>query len=476
MKSDLPKVLHPVAGRPMLGYVVDAALSLNPERLVVVVGFQAEKVRAYLAEAFPDRAFVYAVQQPQLGTGHALAEARDAVGWEEADLLVLCGDIPLIRPATLSSLLDGHLAAGASATVLTAFPDDPSGYGRIIRDPVTKEIVRIVEQADASPAEQAVPEVNTGVYCFKVPEIYPLLARLSPANAQKELYLVDLVALLLGRGERVATVTAQRAAEVEGVNDRVQLARAEAERRAEVLTALMRSGVTVTDPASTYVDWGVEVGRDSLLEPGTVLRGKTRVGGGCVIGPWSQLVDAVVGDGCRVWSSVVEGSRLADGASVGPFSRIRPGTRVGPGARIGNFAELKNSDIGAGAKIQHHSYIGDADVGAEANIGAGTVVVNYDGIAKHRTVIGRGAFIGCNSNLVAPVKVGDGAYTGAGTTVTQEVPPGSLAVGRPRQVNIEGWVHRRRPGTVSAEAARLAAAGPGGKYGGKLPDGEGGKG
>lgn len=459
MKSDLPKVLHPVAGRPMLGYVVDAARALRPERLVIVVGYAADKVKAYLAEGFPGTAFTYAVQEPQLGTGHALLSARDAIGWEEADLLLLYGDIPLVRTATLQTLIDGHLSTAAVATVLTAIVDDPSGYGRIIRDPGTKEIARIVEHADASRSERAISEINIGIYCFKVPEVFPLLDRLTVANEQKELYLVDMVGLLLREGRRVATVVADDPDEVEGVNSRVQLARSEAARRAGILATLMRSGVTVTDPASTYVDWGVEVGRDTVLEPGSILRGKTRIGRDCSIGPWSQLIDAVVGDGCRVWSSVVESSRVADEASVGPFSRLRPGTKVGSKAKVGNFAELKNSDVGPGAKIQHHSYIGDADIGPDANIGAGTVVVNYDGVAKHRTVIGRGAFVGCNSNLVAPVKVGDGAYTGAGTTVTQDVPPGTLAVARPRQTNLEGWVQRRRPGTVSAEAAREAGVG-----------------
>ncbi len=471
MKSDLPKVLHPVAGRPMLGYVVDAARALGPERLAVVVGYQADTVKAYLTEGFPGTTFTYVTQEPQLGTGHALLVARDAIGREEADLALLYGDIPLVRTATLRTLVGAHSSTSAAATVLTAILDDPTGYGRIVRDPGTRQIVRIIEHADASSSERAISEINTGIYCFKVPEVFPFLDRLTAINEQKEVYLVDLVELLLGEGHRVATVVADDPGEVEGVNSRIQLARSEGARRAEILMTLMRSGVTVTDPASTYVDWGVEVGRDTVLEPGAILRGKTRVGRDCVIGPWSQLIDAVVGDGCRVWSSVVEGSRVADGASVGPFSRLRPGTKVGAKAKVGNFAELKNSDVGPGAKIQHHSYIGDADIGPDANIGAGTVVVNYDGMAKHRTAIGRGAFVGCNSNLVAPVKVGDGAYTGAGTTVTQDVPPGNLAVARPRQANLEGWVQRRRPGTVSAEAARLAQP-----RGAGSPKGEGGDG
>lgn len=456
MKSSLPKVLHRVAGRPMVGYVVDAARALEPERVVVVVGYRADQVTECLGGEV-----IYALQEPQLGTGHALQCARDALGREEADLLLLYGDIPLVRPETLRDLVSRHRAERAAATVLTVSLADPTGYGRIVRDQATGSVARIVEQADAGPDELAIREINTGIYCFRLPDLYPYLDRLTDGNRQKELYLTDVVALLLAGGQKVATVTAADPEEVEGVNSRSQLARAEAKKRAEILDELMRSGVTVTDPALTFVDWGVEVGPDTVLEPGTILRGRTRVGSDCVIGPSSQLYDSIVGDGCRVWTSVVEGSELAPGASVGPFSRLRPGTKVGSGARVGNFAEIKNSRIGEGAKIQHHSYVGDADVGAQANIGAGAVVVNYDGLAKHRTVIGAGAFIGCNTNLVAPVEVGDGAYTAAGTTVTKNVAPGSLAVARPKQENLEGWVERRRPGTVSAEKARAAHKGRG---------------
>ncbi len=455
----------------MVGYVLDAARALGPERIVVVVGYQADKVRACVAEQFAlagvgsqpggpqDYVVDFALQEPQLGTGHAFLAAREAIGDGEADLLLLYGDIPLLRAATLRQLLTRHRDEQATATVLTAVMDDPAGYGRILRDPATGGITRIVEETDATPEQRAVREVNSGVYCFKLPDVLGFLDEITSHNQQNEFYLVDLIAILLVRGHKVATLRAADPEEVAGVNTRSQLARAEARKRAEILEALMLSGVSVVDPASTYVDWGVEVGADTVLEPGTVLRGRTRVGTGSTIGPWTQLLDATVGDRCRVWSSVVEGSEIADGASVGPFSRIRPGTRVGPEARIGNFAEVKNSVIGEGAKIQHHSYVGDADVGARVNVGAGTVVVNYDGVRKHRTVIGAGAFIGCNTNLVAPVKVGDGAYTAAGSTVTLDVPPGSLAVARPRQSNLPGWVERRRAGTFSAEVARSAGAG-----------------
>lgn len=450
MHSDLPKVLHPVAGRPMVGYVIDAARSLDPSRLVVVVGYQADQVRSYLGPEVS-----YAVQERQLGTGHALLAARSALGDdEEADLVLLYGDLPLVTGPTLAALVAEHRRQGAAATVLTATVADPQGYGRIVRGSAgTGPISRIVEEADATPVERAIHEINTGIYCFRLPLVFPYLEALTGDNRQGELYLVDVIALLLQDGHPVATLTAPDPAEVEGVNSRRQLARAEQVRREELVGRLMDGGVTVLDPATTYVDWGVSVGHDTVIEPGSVLRGRTRVGTGCHLGPWAYLVDAEVGAGCRVWASVVEGSRVGDGASVGPYSRLRPGTVIGSRARVGNFAELKNTQVGERAKVQHHSYVGDADIGPDVNIGAGTVVVNYDGQKKHRTVIGSAAFIGCNSNLVAPVEVGAGAYTAAGSTVVQDVPPGHLAVARTRQRNIAGWVQRRRPGTASATAA-----------------------
>jgi bifunctional UDP-N-acetylglucosamine pyrophosphorylase/glucosamine-1-phosphate N-acetyltransferase len=435
----------------MIGYVADAVRALAPERTIVVIGYQGDKVKAYLGEGF-----TYAVQEVQLGTGHALLTARGSLGQEDADLLLVYVDIPLLRPETLSALLACHREEGATASVLTAIVDDPTGYGRIVRDRATGGISHIVEDADASPAEKDVREINTGIYCFRVPDCLPYLDRLGQDNLQGEVYLVDLVPLLLQDGYKVATLTAIDPFEVEGVNSRVQLARAEAAMRTTILRRLMSTGVTVVDPGSTYVDWGVEVGPDTVLEPGTVLRGVVTVGSRCVIGPFTYIEDSLVADDCRVWNSVVEGSRILTGAKVGPFSHLRPGAVLEEDARIGNFAEVKNSRVARGAKIQHHSYIGDADIGAAANIGAGAVIVNYDGVAKHRTVVGEGAFVGCNTNLVAPVSVGDGAYTAAGSTVTRPVPPGSLAVSRARQENIEGWVERRRPGTVSARAAGRA--------------------
>ncbi len=450
MRSDLPKVLHPLAGRPMVGYVVDTARALGPERIVVVVGHRAEAVRAYLGDQV-----TYAFQEQQLGTGHALLAAEEALGGEEADLVLLYGDTPLLSVETLRSLVSRHRAGEAAATVLTAVLDDPTGYGRIIRG-AGGAVTRIVEEADATAEERQTKEVNTGVYCFRLPDVFPYLRRLTRDNRAGELYLVDVIALLLEDGRRVETVAAADPGEVEGVNTRAQLARAERLKRAAILEELMAGGVTVVDPASTFVDWGVEVGRDTVLEPGTHLRGATRVGSGCRIGPWAVLVDSTVADGCRVWVSVVEKSELRRGASVGPFSHLRPGSTIGEEARIGNFAEVKNSSVGARVKMQHHSYVGDADVGDGANIGAGAVVVNYDGLTKHRTVIGEGAFVGCNTNLVAPVVIGDGAYTAAGSTVTHDVPPGALGVARARQRNIEGWVERRRPGTVSSSAASRA--------------------
>jgi len=455
-KSQLAKVLIPVAGRPIIRYLVDTARALEPERVIVVVGYQAEKVKAYLGQL---PGVEYVLQEKLLGTGHAFKLAVEAMLAQEADkerdILILCGDTPLLRPETLVNLAETHYREGATASVVTVMVSDPVGYGRVLRDEAGS-FTRIVEDADVAPAERDIREVNAGIYCFLLADILPFIDRLTMANRQREYYLPDILFYALAAGRKVLTVKAEDSGEVQGVNNRVQLAEAEAWQRRNILRDLMLSGVTVTDPASTYVDWGVIVGQDTVLEPGTVLRGATRIGRGCVIGPWSQLEDAIVGDGCRVWVSVVEKSELAANVSVGPFSHLRPDTRLGEGAKVGNFAEIKNSTVGSGTKIPHHTYVGDADIGAAVNFGAGSVVVNYDGQWKSRTAVADGALVGCNTNLVAPVKVGEGAYTAAGSTITRDVPPGALAVARGRQENLEGWVERRRPGTVSAKRAREA--------------------
>lgn len=437
MRSERAKVLHEVAGRPMVEHVVRAAEAAGVDRIVVVVGHQAERVRDRLGERV-----AYAVQSQPLGTGHAVLAAEAAVG--EADhVLVLYGDMPLLEGPVLERLIAAHRRSQAAATLLTVELDDPTGYGRIVRD-AGGRVVRIVEEADATAAERAIREVNTGIACYRREPLFAALRRLTPANAQGEYYLVDVVRLLREQGLEVQTVPAPDPEPVQGVNDREALARAEAALRQRIRRRWMAAGVTLIDPASTWIDDDVEIGRDTVIYPNTVLAAGSRIGEGCRLGPGAHIAGSVLGRDVQVWYSVVEQSELGDGCRVGPFSHVRPGCRIAPGVRIGNFAELKNAQVGEGAKVNHHSYLGDARVGAGVNIGAGTVTVNYDGHRKHATVIEDGAFIGCNANLVAPVRVGRGAYVAAGSTVTQDVPADALAIARERQVNKEGWAARWR--------------------------------
>ena len=437
MRSQRAKVLHEVAGRPMIEYVVRAAEGCGAQRVVVVVGHQAEQVQALLGDRV-----VYALQDRPLGTGHAVLQAEAAVAGA-ADVLVLYGDTPLIEAETLRRLVAAHRESGAAATLLTVELEDPTGYGRIIRDEQGR-IARIVEEADANPAERAVREVNTGIGCFRRDDLFAALRRVRADNAQGEYYLVDVVAVLRSLERPVHSVQADDPDLVFGVNDRVALARAEALLRDRIRQRWMRAGVTLIDPASTWIDDDVEIGPDTVIYPQTVIEAGTRIGAGCRIGPGAHLTASRLGDGVRVWYSVVEASEIGDGTRIGPYSHLRPGCRIAAGVQIGNFAELKNARVATGTKINHHSYLGDADVGEGVNIGAGTVTVNYDGARKHPTVIEDGAFIGCNANLIAPVRVGRSAYIAAGSTINQDVPADALAIARERQVNKEGWAARWR--------------------------------
>ncbi len=436
MRSDLLKVLHPVGGVPMVALVLDALREAGVGRVIAVVGHQREAVRQLLGDRVE-----YAVQERQLGTGHALLQARPLID-DGADAVVLYGDTPLLTPETLARLIRVHREREAAATLLTVTVEDPRGYGRIVRDAAGR-FERIVEEADAGPAEKAIREVNPGIYCFRAGPLFAALERVRPDNAQGEYYLVDVIPDLLAGGFRVETVLTEEPLEVQGVNTRRDLARAEAALRERVLNRLMDSGVTVVDPATTYVSPRARVGRDTVLAPFTVIEGETEVGRGCRLGPGAHITGCRLGDGVRVWHSVLEESQVADGVTIGPFSHLRAGSRLEPGVQVGNFAEVKNSHLGAGTKVHHHSYIGDAVIGSRVNIGAGVVTVNYDGVAKHPTHIGDGAFIGCNANLVAPVRVADGGYVAAGSTINQDVPPGALAIARARQENKQGWVEKR---------------------------------
>ncbi|MDS1272113.1 bifunctional UDP-N-acetylglucosamine diphosphorylase/glucosamine-1-phosphate N-acetyltransferase GlmU [Lipingzhangella sp. LS1_29] len=458
MKSRYPKVLHELCGRSMLGHVLDAAAELEPERTTVVVGHGREQVRDHLATVAPQ--VHTAVQAQQNGTGHAVRMAVEALreaGISLSGTVVLTyGDTPLLRGATLRELVAEHEAAGNAATVLSARVPDPSGYGRIVRED-SGAVAAIVEHADADAGQRQIDEINSGMYAFDAAALTDVVHHLSTDNAKGEEYITDAVAILRDRGHRVGAFVAADWVEIQGVNDRAQLAEAWQYLNARLLRALMREGVTVVDPASTWVDVGVRVGPDTVLEPQTRLRGRTAVGAEARIGPGVTLRDTTVGDEATVVHAVTEQAQVASGASVGPYAYLRPGAVVAADAKIGTFVEVKNSTVGEGTKVPHLTYVGDADLGRGVNIGASSVFVNYDGVNKNRSQVGDHARTGSDNMFIAPVRVGEGAYTGAGAVIREDVPPGALGVSDGhRQRNIEGWVPRRRPGTAAAEAAQRA--------------------
>ena len=437
MKSNLPKVLHEVGGKPMLRHVTTAAQAAGAIRLVVVVGFGGEQV----ATVMGGEGLEYVTQAQQLGTGHAVMQAQTVLKEVRGTILLLCGDTPLLRTATLKSLCRAHHESGAAATVLTAEPADPQGYGRILRD-AAGNVCGIVEQKDATPEQIRINEINTGIYCFEAGPLFAALDDLTCNNAQQEYYLTDVLAILAQSGQKVGAMTVADFEETLGINSRVQLAEAEAILRRRKLVELMESGVTVMDPASTFIDSDVAIGRDTVIYPFTWIEGKTVIGEECRIGPNTRIADSVIGNGVTLQFVYGHECSVADGAKVGPYVHLRPEAKLAAGVKVGNFVEIKNSQVGRGSKVPHLSYIGDTDMGSGVNIGCGAITVNYDGQKKHRTTIGDDAFIGCNTNLVAPVSVGDGAYTAAGSTITKDVPSRALGVGRARQMNIAGWVDK----------------------------------
>jgi bifunctional UDP-N-acetylglucosamine pyrophosphorylase/glucosamine-1-phosphate N-acetyltransferase len=443
MKSNRAKVLHTLCGVPMVNYVIEATRPLSPQRLLVVVGHQAELVEAVLpADAEP------VLQKEQLGTGDAVRVALGALeGEEEGVLLVVNGDGPLISKRSLNELVERHRSAQVGATVLVAELDDPSGLGRVVE---AAGVVRVVEEKGATEAEREIKLVNLGLYAFELSEIRDAISRVVPENEQGELYLTDVLEII-GRRSRAVTYRLKNPEEANLVNDRSQLARAEEILRRRILDAHMRAGVTVRDPVSTHIEANVEIGRDTVILPGTFLRGNTRIGSDCMIGPSADLLDTVVADGASVEHSVGRGAQVGEAASVGPYAFLRPGTVLGPGAKVGAYCEVKNTRVGRGSKIPHLSYVGDAEIGEHANLGAGTITANYDGVSKNQTKIGDEAFTGVNTNLIAPVTIGDGAYLGAGSVVNKDIPPGKLAVGMPARVIRDapgrGRKERERPET-----------------------------
>ena len=438
MKSALPKVLHAVGGQSMLRHVMTAAEQAGAKRTIVVVGFGGDQVQAEIGAAAE-----YVLQAEQLGTGHAMMQAQPALAGYTGTVLLLCGDTPLLTGNTLQQLVAAHQQSGAAATVLTAMPADATGYGRILRDK-SGQVLGIVEQKDATPEQKQIGEINTGIYCFEAAPLFAALAGLTCNNAQQEYYLTDVLAILAQAGQRVGAVEVADFQETLGINSRLQLAEAEKILRQRKLLELMDSGVTVMDPASTFVDASVSIGEDTVLYPFTWLEGATTIGRNCRIGPNSRIADSQLGDAVTLHFSYAHECKIADGVTVGPYVHLRPDAELAAGVKVGNFVEVKNSRVGVGSKLPHLSYIGDADIGSGVNIGCGTITVNYDGKKKHRTVVGDTAFVGCNSNLVAPVSVGAGSYIAAGSTITKDVPDGALGVGRARQANIAGWVEKKK--------------------------------
>lgn len=436
MKSSLYKVLHPVCGKPMVDHVVSNMEKLGATEIVSVVGHGAEMVKDTLGERS-----TYVVQEEQLGTAHAVQQAEAVLDGREGTTIVICGDTPLITPETIQQLMTTHHEAGAKATILTAIVDDPTGYGRILRG-ADELVTGIVEQKDATPEQQKVQEINSGTYCFDNKALFEALKKVDNNNSQGEYYLTDVISILKEQGEAIAAFAAADADELLGVNDRVALSQAESYMRRRLAMHHMREGVTIIDPASTYIGADVVIGSDTVLLPGTMLEGSTVIGENSTIGPNTHLKNSHIGSHTTVHSSVVTDSKIADHVAVGPFAHIRPGSDLGNHVKIGNFVEVKKATIDEGSKLSHLTYMGDAEIGKNVNIGCGTISVNYDGKNKFKTTIEDNAFIGCNSNLVAPVTVGKGAYVAAGTTVTKNVTEDSLAIGRVKQENKEGYAKR----------------------------------
>ncbi|MFD6208365.1 bifunctional UDP-N-acetylglucosamine diphosphorylase/glucosamine-1-phosphate N-acetyltransferase GlmU [Peribacillus sp. NPDC060253] len=436
MKSKLYKVLHPVCGKPMVQHVIDQVNQLQIEDIVTVIGHGAEKVQEQLGDSCK-----YALQDQQLGTAHAVMQAESVLSEKSGTTLVICGDTPLIKAETMEELIALHEQSQAKATILTAYADDPTGYGRILRSEGGL-VKKIVEHKDASDEERYVKEINTGTYCFDNQALFSALKKVSNENVQGEYYLPDVIEILKQEGEIVTAFQSSDFEETLGVNDRVALSQAEQILRKRINESHMRNGVTIIDPLTTYIEADVQIGQDTVINPGACIKGKSIIGQDCLIGPNSEISNCEIGDGTEILQSVVHESSIGSSVKIGPFAHVRPHSDIRDSVKIGNFVEIKKTVFGKGSKASHLSYIGDAEVGENVNIGCGSITVNYDGKNKHLTKIEDNVFIGCNSNLVAPVTIGEGAYVAAGSTITQDVPQEALSVARARQVNKEDYVNK----------------------------------
>lgn len=437
MKSSMPKVLHKVCGKEMINHVIDTMRKAEIDDVNVVIGTGSEMVK----EATQNRNVIYSLQEQQLGTGHAVMCAKEFLQNKEGVVTIFTGDAPLIKAETVKKLIQYHLENNFKATILTSVIDDPAEYGRIIRN-AEGSVEKIVEFKDCNQEEKKVNEINSGMYCFNITSLLNSLEKLNNNNAQGEYYLTDVISILKNEGEKVGAIDTDFE-ETLGVNSRVQLSQVEEIMKNRINKYHMENGVTIISPDNTYIGDEVQIGQDTIVYPGNVLEGKTTIGEGCILYPNSRINSSVIGDNVTVQSSVILDSKVGENTTVGPFAYIRPESNIGKSARIGDFVEIKKSTIGDGTKVSHLTYIGDAEVGSGCNFGCGTVVVNYDGKKKYKTIIGNNAFIGCNTNLVSPVEVEDNTYIAAGSTITEKVPEGSLAIGRAKQVTKEGWVDKK---------------------------------
>ncbi len=438
MKSDYPKVLHHLAGKPILSYILDIVNQIHPKRKLLIVGYQSEKVK----ELFQNQV-EYVNQEKQLGTAHAVLQTRKKLEHFKGQILVLSGDTPFLKAQSLKRLLRQHCRKGNDCTLYSAIVKNPSGYGRIIRNQEDR-ILGIIEEADLPQDMKGIQEINAGIYCFRADALYRSLNKIVPDNQQKEYYLTDVVKILLAEGGKVESIILDDPEEASGINTRLELAETAYRIYQRISQKLMQQGVSILDPNHTYIEEGVKIGADTVIYPGTIIQGDTHIGSDCFIGPYTQIINSKIGKRVRVWASVVEESIIEDEVQIGPYAHLRPGNRIKKRVKIGNFVEVKKSMIGEGSKASHLTYLGDALIGKRVNIGAGTITCNYDGVKKNQTIIEDEAFIGSNNALVAPVKIGKKAYTGAGSTITTEVPPQSLGIARSPQRNIIGWKKRKK--------------------------------